>query len=210
MTTTLAWFGFVTIRQNYARGQVVGIPDSRFHCEILSLILAAYSLISKMVFSFETEFGPHQKELERLSAEVQAEISLAAAQNQKQEFDLQEAERQAASLGRKMLTMLTRSVQQSDADAKSWALELNRREMEKARRKALDALSGYDHLRTYKQLRRECVPGTSAWICETSEFERWMTGSEKTLWCTGKRSLGKDFKCSHTDSRTQLDQENRS
>jgi len=65
--------------------------------------------------------------------------------------------------------------------------------MEKAQIKALDAFSVYDHQRTYKQLRTECVPGTSSWICETNEFQDWMKGVGKTFWCTGKRKSTKQL-----------------
>jgi len=90
-----------------------------------------------------------------------------------------------------MLTSLSRSIQQNDEAAKNWALDASRKEMESARTKVLDAFSVYDHLRTYKQLRKECVPGTSSWICETDEFQEWMNGFGRTFWCTGKRTLTK-------------------
>lgn len=150
-------------------------------------------MLKTLVYPFESEFGPYQQELEQLSEDVQAEISLASAQAQKQESDLQQRERKAARASRKMLTSLSRSVQQDDEEAKHWALDASRREMEKARTKVLDAFSVYDHQRTYKQLRKECVPGTSSWICETDEFQDWiwMKGLGRTFWCTGKRKSTK-------------------
>lgn len=157
---------------------------------LLFTLPASTWLLKTLVYPFESEFGPYQRELEQLSKDIQAETSLASAQAQKQESDLQQRERKAARASRKMLTSLSRSVQQNDEEAKNWALDANRREMEKARIKALDALSVYDHQRTFKQLRKECVPGTSNWICETKEFQSWMNwknGSGKTFWCTGKR-----------------------
>ncbi len=123
----------------------------------------------------------------------QSRVSLASAQAQKQESDLQHKERKAARASRKMLTSLSRSVQQNDEEAKNWALDASRRETEKARTKALDAFSVYDHQRTYKQLRKECVPGTSSWICETDEFQKWMNGLGRTFWCTGKRKSTKQY-----------------
>ncbi len=167
------------------------------HTNLRSTLLASMWLLKTLVYPFESEFGPYQRELEQLSKDVQAEISLASAQAQKQESDLQHKERKAARATRKMLTNLSRSVQQNDEEAKNWALDASRREKEKAQTKALDAFSIYDHQRTYKQLRKECVPGTSSWICETDEFQDWMKGLGRTFWCTGKRKSTKNMLFEH-------------
>lgn len=136
---------------------------------------------------FDSEFGPFKTNLQRLSEEVQQEIVLAAARSHEQEFGLQEQERRATSRGRKMLNEISRKVHGSDEAADRRAWELTHRRMANSRQKALDALSVYDHMKTYKQLRKDCVPGTSTWLCDTSDFQDWLKGPGKTLWCTGKR-----------------------
>ena len=173
-------------------------------CNFFNLILIAISVLSRVFSSFEVEFGPHRRELEQLAQEVQAEINLASAQAQRREYDLQDEERQAASLSRRILVNVSRSVKENNEAAKSRALEASRRKMEKAKCKVLDTLSDYDYLKTYKQLRRECVPGTSAWICDTATFKQWVTGLEKTFWCTGKRRPAEISREPLTDNVLQL------
>ena len=69
---------------------------------------------------------------------------------------------------------------------KNRRLEIYHRWLERERLEALDALSTYDYQKTYRQIRKECVPGTSTWICESPEFDAWMSGTLKTLWFTGR------------------------
>ena len=56
----------------------------------------------------------------------------------------------------------------------------------KLKSKVLDFLSTYDYQKTYTQIHKECVPGTSAWICESPNFRDWISGTSKTLWFTGR------------------------
>ena len=71
-------------------------------------------------------------------------------------------------------------------EAKNWRLEINHRQLEREKLEALDALSIYDHQKTYRQIRKECVPGTSTWICESPEFHTWISSTLETLWFTGR------------------------
>ncbi len=136
---------------------------------------------------FETDFGPFESELRALHAEVREEISLASKQAQRLENELQAREREEAKMERKFLAKFRDKVHQDDEDAKKWRMQLNQQKLEEHRRRVLDALSTYDYQKTYRQLRKECTPGTSTWVCECSEFQSWMADPIETLWCTGKR-----------------------
>lgn len=135
----------------------------------------------------ETDFGPFESELEALFVEVREEISLASKQAQMRENKLQAREREEARMERKFFAKFRDKGNQEEEDAKKWRMELNQQRLEEHRRRVLEALSTYDYQKTYRQLRKECVPGTSTWVCETSEFQSWLAESTETLWCTGKR-----------------------
>ena len=146
-----------------------------------------YNWFSKALLNpFESEFGPYQRELNRLAQEVRDEISLASSQVQIRETQLQGRERQEAKADRWVSKrfMITNLKQQEDA--RDWRLAIDRQNSEKHRLRVLDSFSTYDHQRTYKQARRECVVGTSTWICETMEFKSWMVEPQETLWCHGR------------------------
>ena len=143
-------------------------------------------LSQTILYPFETEFGPYETKLTRLSKEIREEISLASKQARKEEDQLQARERQEARISRHMLTIFGDRVSRNDEEAKKWRLERDRRKLGKNRFRALEALSTYDYQRTFKQIRKECVPGTSTWIFDNSDFRAWMEGPVKTLWRTGR------------------------
>ena len=136
--------------------------------------------------SFKVEFGPYEGEISQLSQAVRDEASLASKQAQKLEIELQARERSKESKSREILVKLRDSFHQTNEENKNWYLEINRRRVERKKSEALDFLSTYDYQRTYRQIRKECIPGTSLWICENPEFQAWMTGTLKTLWFTGR------------------------
>ena len=136
--------------------------------------------------SFKAEFGPYEGEVARSSQEVRDEASLASEQAQQQEHELQMKERSDARSHRNIMVKLRDDHYRNQQEDKAWRLEINHRHLERKKSKALDALSIYDYQKTYKQIRRECIPGTSAWICKSPEFCAWMSGTLKTLWFTGK------------------------
>ena len=136
-----------------------------------------------IIFPFETEFGPYVTKLERLSNDVYKEISLASKQAQKEENVLQAKERQEAKFARQTLA---RIFSRHDEDAKKLQMERDGRRVEERRLRSLKSFSTYDYQKSFKQVRRECVPGTSTWICENPDFQRWVEGSVKNIWCTGR------------------------
>lgn len=139
-----------------------------------------------MLNPFESEFGPYERELERLAQEVRDEITLASSQVQIQENQLQERERREAKADRWVSKRFMKTNLKDQEDARNWRLARDRQKSEKHRLWVLNAFSAYDHQRAYKQARRECVVGTSIWICETLEFKSWMAQPRETLWCHGR------------------------
>ena len=158
------------------------------------MFLVYVQLPKALLVSFRAEFRPYEEEIIRSSQEVQNEASLASKQAQKQEIELQTQERSDASKYRKILSRLRDDYQKSTKVEDNWRLEIKLRRLEKMRLEALDALSTYDYQKTYRQIRKECTPGTSTWICENPEFYTWMSGGLKSLWFTGR------CKCTMTTS----------
>lgn len=151
-----------------------------------------YVQLSKaLLFSFRAEFGSYEEEITKLSQEVRDEASLAYKQAQKQENELQARERSDARRYREIVVKIWDDHRKGKEEEKNWRLEVNRRNLEKMRLKALDALSTHDYQNSYRQIRKECIPGTSTWICEDPEFRAWMSGTLKTLWFTGRLGSGK-------------------
>ena len=143
-------------------------------------------LSKAMLRSFKAEFGPYEEEIAQLSQEVRDEASLASQKAQKQENELQDMERSDARGYRKLMAKFRDDDYKSKEEDKNWRLEINSRKSERGKLEALDALSTYDYQKTYRQIRKECIPGTSTWICESPEFHAWMSGTLKTLWFTGR------------------------
>ena len=150
------------------------------------MFLAYVRLSKALLISFETEFGPYEKEIAQLCQEVRDEASLASKQAQKQENELQARERSEAGGHRKIIVKLRDSIYQTNKEEKDLRLEIHRRKLEKRKLEALESLSTYNYQKTYNQIRKECVPGTSNWILEKLEFKTWKEGTPKVLWCSGK------------------------
>ncbi|KAL9629213.1 MAG: hypothetical protein Q9164_006976 [Protoblastenia rupestris] len=139
-----------------------------------------------LLVSSKAEFGPYEAEIAQLSQAVRDEASLASWQAQKLENELQDKERSKNSKSQDILVKLRDSFYHTNEENKTWRLEINRRRLERKKMEALDSLSTYDYHRTYRQIRKECIPGTSMWICEDPEFQAWLIGSLKTLRFTGR------------------------
>ena len=139
-----------------------------------------------LLVSSKAEFGPYEAEIAQLSQAVRDEASLASWQAQKLENELQDKERSKNSKSQDILVKLRDSFYHTNEENKTWRLEINRRRLERKKMEALDSLSTYDYHRTYRQIRKECIPGTSLWICEDPEFQAWLFGSLKTLRFTGR------------------------
>ena len=143
-------------------------------------------LSKALLISFEAEFGPHKKEIAQLYQEVRDEATLASKQAQKHENELQARERSEARRHRKILVKLRDNIHESNEENKNWRLGVNRRRLEKTKSGVLDVLSTYDYQKAYKQIRKECAPGTSNWLFKNSEFKTWKEGTSKTLWYSGR------------------------
>ena len=150
-------------------------------------MFSVYTQLSKaLLHSFRAEFGPYEGEIARLSQEVRDEALLASQQALKQEYELQAKERSDARSYRKVMAKFRDDDFRKKEEDKKWRLEINHRQLERDKLETLDALSVYDYQKAYRQIRKECIPGTSTWICESPEFHAWMSGTLKTLWFTGR------------------------
>ena len=150
-------------------------------------MFSVYTQLSKaLLHSFKADFGPYEGEITRLSQEVRDEAFLASQQALKQEYELQAKERSDARGYRKIMTKFRDDDFRKKEEDKKWRLEINHRQLEREKLETLDALSVYDYQKAYRQIRKECIPGTSTWICESPEFHAWMSGTLKTLWLTGR------------------------
>lgn len=55
------------------------------------------------------------------------------------------------------------------------------------KRELLAQLSDYDHTRSWKRARKECIGATCQWLMKTREFQEWKTDAASSmLLCTGK------------------------
>ncbi|KAI4223581.1 MAG: hypothetical protein L6R36_005316 [Xanthoria steineri] len=138
--------------------------------------------------AFDHEFGPFEREITKCCQEVKDEAALASKQAQKHESDLQAQERAEAGEHRRFAVQW---FSKNDTEERKWRMDLDRRRRNELKIQALDSLSTYDHWRTYKQHRKEWIPGTSEWILENSKFKRWKEGTSKGFWCSGKVGSGK-------------------
>lgn len=170
----------------YTRYFFAYLPVLLFRSPRIDKILVYVQLSKALLFSFRAEFGSYEEEITKLSQEVRDEASLAYKQAQKQENELQARERSDARRYREIVVKIWDDHRKGKEEEKNWRLEVNRRNLEKMRLKALDALSTHDYQNSYRQIRKECIPGTSTWICEDPEFRAWMSGTLKTLWFTGR------------------------
>ncbi|KAL8830901.1 MAG: hypothetical protein Q9191_001175 [Dirinaria sp. TL-2023a] len=155
---------------------------------------SAYRKLPKMLLSsFKTEFGPHEREIAALGQEVRDEASLASKQAKKQENELQARERLEADGHRKNIAKWMDNFYRDNKKVNDSRLEIHRRRLEKRKRQVLKSLSTYNYQRTYKQIRKECVPGTSNWVLEDLAFKTWKEEDPKVLWCSGKLGSGKSI-----------------
>ena len=149
-----------------------------------------------IVRPYELEFGPYEKELENLSEEVEKVIGLASRQAQKQDS--------------KIIARLEKKLSRQDKEFKKCLVEAKRRRLEEKRLKILEAFSLYDFQKSYNQIRKDWIPDTSVWVCESEPFQRYMTGPLDSLWCIGRcKYTGDLLTCiSKADFRRQWGQEN--
>ena len=170
----------------YTRYFFAYLPVLLLRSPRIDRILVYVQLSKALLSSFRTEFRPYEEEITRLSQEVRDEASLASKQAQKQENELQARERSNARSYREIVVKILDEHHKSKEEENNWRLEISRRKLEKMRLKALNALSTHDYQKSYRQIRKECIPGTSMWVCEDPEFQAWMFGTLKTLWFTGR------------------------
>ncbi|KAL8991816.1 MAG: hypothetical protein Q9169_007626 [Polycauliona sp. 2 TL-2023] len=143
--------------------------------------------INRLLFvSFDQEFGPFENEIRQFGQEIEFEASLASKQAQKQESELQARERSRAGISRRLIVQMRDDLDRRTAEDQILRQKLDRRKLRKSKFQTLDRLSSYDYQRTYRQIRKECIPGTSNWILEDSKFQEWNIGDSKGLWCSGK------------------------
>ena len=149
-------------------------------------LLVQIQISRALLVSFKAEYGSYEREITQLSQAVKDEAALASMQAQKRENEFQARERSKSSKDRGILVSIRDGFNLSNEEKKNWYLEVNHRRLEKERIKALKLLSTYDYQKSYRQIRKECMPGTSLWLCENPKFRSWMTENLKTFQFTGK------------------------
>lgn len=155
------------------------------------LTFSVYSQLSKAVFlPFKSEFGSFEDEITRSCQAVRDEVSLASEKAQKAEYELQARERSENVRGRYLLQKLWDNSSSANEGHQKWLMENHTRKLERKKSKILDVLSTYDYRRIYRRIRKECMPGTSQWICRDPIFREWLDGPTKTLCFTGKCKYG--------------------
>ena len=70
-------------------------------------------------------------------------------------------------------------------EEEKWSL-IRQQNLHDRKARFLNNLSNNDHQKTYKQIRKSCVPGTSTWILEHLEFVAWEGQASEVLWCSGR------------------------
>lgn len=135
-------------------------------------MLDSTRLLVAIAYPFEAQFGRFEKELRDLFEEFERAIDLASKQTQSQQS--------------KVLATIRSRVFGEDEHSKKSIIEARCRAVEEERMKILDAFSTYNHRKWYSQIRKECLPGTSVWICECETFQMWLVGPVVALWCSGR------------------------
>ncbi|KAI0548370.1 hypothetical protein F4679DRAFT_574172 [Xylaria curta] len=139
--------------------------------------------------SFEQEFKPDIDNIQKYSNQVKEEITLAQAQVDSQEQQLQALEREEASVTRSTARKFFLRTDDRLNQMREWQVQSNERKkspVDKRKQQLLNALSTYDHLRSLKQSRLKRYKNTSDWIFQTPEFYRWVDGEVPLLCCFGK------------------------
>jgi len=139
-------------------------------------------LSSSLLRSFDSDFGPFQKDLQKLGNAIHDETLLASQNAQLQESRLQAHERQEAFTYRTLESKFRYKREQELEEAR-------KRRRRKQKFQFLDGLSMHDHRIAWKQARRQ---GTSSWLFSDPSYEIWSSSSQSSvLWCTGKLGSGK-------------------
>ncbi|KAI3327718.1 hypothetical protein HD806DRAFT_531057 [Xylariaceae sp. AK1471] len=160
----------------------------RFCKHVIEVVRRPYP---KLLMLFVNEFQSDADAIHEHSRLVRDELTLAKAQADYQDQQLQDAERKAALEGRrKMTTFFSRTERDLDRIS-SWQLRRDERQARERRQQLLDNLSTHDYLIPLKQSRRERYGGTARWIFHTREYDRWINGTAPLLLCSGKIGSGK-------------------
>lgn len=139
-----------------------------------------------MLYPYDAEFGNHEKNLRALSKVVGKEIDLALHKRQDASYKTQRAIKQKQDENGEVLVDLRDQVVHGHQNFDGWLVEARQQMLKAERSRVLARLSSYNHQTSYRRIRRECVPGTSTWVCETRAFHNWSTRFSKTLWCIGR------------------------
>ena len=151
------------------------------------------------------EFEPFEAEVKRCSQNVEEEVSLAKAQADCQDQQLQLREREAASEGRKFWqSFITKSGKENE-EFRKWRIQRDERNASKHQQKVhkqcihksavgkrtqrlLDSLTSYNHLAAFKQARKRRHGNTAQWLTQSPEFNQWTNEpGSSVFWCSGKR-----------------------
>ena len=129
-------------------------------------------LVIATFYSYEAQFSKYEAELFDLFGEVEKAIDLASKQKQDQDSS--------------KITTIWDKILRDEEHSKRSLVEAADRKLKEKRLQALNSFSTYNCRKWYSQVRKECIPGTSAWICESDTFRTWVAGHSGTLWCCGR------------------------
>ena len=136
-------------------------------------------VLSSIWSPFESEFKALLSDLERASKSVHLAISLASELAAKQAAKEQK-------LNHRIAATFRNDAKVEFARASRWRDELREKETRRMRMSVRESLSTVDHLKSWRQARRELVPGTGEWIEQEDCYKNWRHERKSAvLLCSG-------------------------
>lgn len=178
------------MRRLFAAANTQWKPPPVHVCQLnLSLIKpyltreGATCLFNSLWESIEREFRPDADDIERRSIDIKEALSLAKAQADRQNQQLQSRKHEEGSKAERLKSYFPWKSNPVEA----WQAQSDERRAKERRQLLLDTLSTHDYFTPLKQSRRKRYSGTLEWLFQTPEFDRWMNNTDyPLLWCSGK------------------------
>jgi hypothetical protein len=127
-----------------------------------------------LVKTFDSTFGPFQRDLARWNKRIRDEIRLASSIQQKNEAQENAKHRE---LSMKFMEFMTLDRRQSR--------ERRLQEAKSVKMRFLNMLSDYPFQEAWKKARNARLQGTAMWITKHELFRKWL--SRGVCWCSGRR-----------------------
>lgn len=150
---------------------------------------ALASVLSPVFNPFEIEFKGLLDQLSEKVKFIDVQASLASQKSIQDEAQLAEMERKENKVHRRIMAKLNDDYR---SDSSQWRIEKTARQMAKKRAAINKSLCAIDHVRAWRQLKRQHLTGTAGWFHGHSDFIKWsQTPGTSVLWCSGKMGSGK-------------------